>query len=244
MLHIIKSDNQQGGRTMRFSVKKRRHFGSLPVIIILLITTFVGSFWTVENNLKPTLLAIAEAKSTLMATQIINQVINDKVSNTIDPDKLIIVKMDNRGRVVLIQPNTMEFNKLAADTTIQVQDALRQLTEEKIYIPMGQVLGSQILASFGPKIVVSILPIGTVQVKVIDKFEQAGINQTRHLVQLVATTHIQIVVPLVSKTVSVATQVPVAEYVVVGEIPNTYVQFPFPLPENGNNGNNANGNTN
>ena len=169
------------------------------------------------------------------------------MSHTIEPDKLIIVKMDNRGRVVFIQPNTMEFNKLAADTTIQVQDALGRLTEENIYIPIGQVLGSQILASFGPKIVVSILPIGTVQVKVIDKFEQAGINQTRHLVQLVATTNIKIVVPLVSKTVSVTTQVPVAEYVVVGEIPNTYVQFPFPLQENGSNGsinNILNGNTN
>jgi sporulation protein YunB len=185
--------------------------------------------WFVELHLKPTLLAIAEARATLIATQSINHVINDKVSKEIDPQALVMVKVDNQGRVVLIQPNTMEFNKLAADTTIKVQEVLEKLSEEKINIPIGQVLGSQFLASMGPQITVTIIPIGTVQVKVIDKFEQAGINQTKHMVYLVATTEVKIVVPLVSKSVSVDTQVPVAEYVVVGEVPSTYVQFPSSL---------------
>jgi sporulation protein YunB len=185
-----------------------------------------------ETHLKPTLLAIAEAKATFIATQTINQVINDKVNLNIDPQTLMNVTLDSRGRVVLIQPNTMEFNKIAADTTIKVQNILKDIGEEKIDIPMGQILGSQLLASIGPNITVTVIPIGTVQVKVIDKFEQAGINQTRHMIYLIATTQIKIVVPLVSKSISVDTQMPIAEYVVVGDVPNTYVQFPFPLPNN------------
>lgn len=169
------------------------------------------------------------AKAVLIATQSINNVINDRINQTINPQSLMTVRVDERGRVVLIQPNTMEFNKLAADTTIKVQDALGSIHEEKIHIPIGQVFGSPMLASLGPKLVVTIIPMGTVQVKVVDKFEQAGINQTRHMVYLMATTQIRIVVPLVSKIVSVNTQVPIAEYVVVGEVPNTYVQFPFPF---------------
>jgi len=188
-----------------------------------------------ETHLKPTLLAIAEAKATLIATQSINSVINDSVNLSIDPKKLVNITLDNRGRVVLIQPNTMEFNKIAADTTIKVQNILRDIGEEKIKIPMGQILGSQLLASIGPNITITVIPVGTVQVKVIDKFEQAGINQTRHMVYLIATTQIRIVVPLVSKSVSVNTQVPIAEYVVVGEVPSTYMQFPFPLVNGGEN---------
>ncbi|WP_232199094.1 sporulation protein YunB [Thermosinus carboxydivorans] len=207
------------------------------IVGLLLFSLAVYVFWRVEVHLKPTLMAIAEARATAIATQTINNVINDKVSRTIDPQTLVTVRFDSKGRVVLIQPNTMEFNKLAADTTIKVQDALHIITEEKIYIPIGQVLGSQILASWGPKILVTIIPVGTVQVKVVDKFEQAGINQTRHMVYLMATTQIHIVVPLVSKSISVHTQVPVAEYVVVGEVPNTYVQFPFPLPNDAHGGN-------
>ncbi len=219
---------------MRFLVGKKHKILPFIILIMLSCVGLIMSFWTVETHLKPTLLAIAEAKATLIATQSINNVINESVSLGIDPQKLVNVTLDSRGRVVLIQPNTMEFNKIAADTTIKVQNALKEIREEKINIPIGQILGSQLLASVGPNITVTVIPIGTVQVKVIDKFEQAGINQTRHMVYLIATTQIRIVVPLVSKSVSVNTQVPIAEYVVVGEVPSTYMQFPFPLQNNGN----------
>lgn len=219
---------------MRFSVRRRRRMPSLAIVLVLLFGLLAGGFWVVETHVKPTLMAIAEAKAMQIATQTINTVINDKVSQHIDPQTLVSVKLDGRGRVVFIQPNMLEFNRLAADTTIKVQEALKQIDEEKIYIPVGQVLGSQLLASWGPPIVVTVIPIGTVQVKVVDKFEQAGINQTRHMIYLFATTRVRIVVPLVSSTVSVNTQVPVAEYVVVGEVPGTYVQFPFPLPHEPN----------
>lgn len=219
---------------MRFSVRKQRRLPGPAIMMALLISLALTVFWTVEIHLKPTLMAIAEAKAIQVATQTINNVINEKVSQNIDPQTLVNIKLDNRGRVVFIQPNTLEFNRLAADTTIKVQEALKLITEEKVYIPIGQVFGSQLLASMGPPIVVTIIPIGTVQVKVVDKFEQAGINQTRHMIYLFATTHVRIVVPLVSTTVSVNTQVPIAEYVVVGEVPSTYVQFPFPLPNESN----------
>jgi len=215
---------------MRFSVRRKRSIPRLWLVTFLLVFLSVYSFWFVESHLKPTLLTIAEARATLIATQTINNVINEKISTVIDPQSLITVRVDDHGKVVLIQPNAMEFNKLAADTTIKVQDGLRAITAEKIYIPIGQVLGSQLIASWGPNIVVTIIPVGTVQVNVVDKFEQAGINQTRHMVYLMATTTVRIVIPLVSQSVSVNTQVPIAEYVVVGEVPNTYVQFPFPLP--------------
>ena len=215
---------------MRFSVRKKRSLPRRWLTVILSLCLLGGLFWIVESHMKPTLLTIAETRATQIATQTINNVINDKVSNEVNPQNLITIKVDDRGRVVFIQPNAMEFNKLAADTTIKVQSALKVIAAEKIYIPVGQVLGSQLLASWGPNIVVTIIPIGTVQVNVVDKFEQAGINQTRHLVYLMATTTVRIVIPLVSKAVSVTTQVPIAEYVVVGEVPNTYVQFPFPVP--------------
>jgi len=224
---------------MRFSVRRRRVIPLFPLVAAILIILMVFFFWRVETHLKPTLMAIAETRATRIATQAINNVINNRVSLDVDPKTLVNVTLDEHGRVVLIQPNTMEFNRLAADTTMKVQDALEAITEEKINIPIGQVLGSQMLASMGPKITVTIIPVGTVQVKVVDKFEQAGINQTRHMVYLAATTQIRIVVPLVSQSVSVNTQVPIAEYVVVGEVPNTYVQFPFPLDSDLLNGNNA-----
>jgi len=223
---------------MRFIVGAKRKVPSLRVLFTMFFIMLIAIFWMMETHLKPTLLAIAETKATLIATESINSVINESVNLSIDPQKLVNITLDSRGRVVLIQPNTMEFNKIAADTTIKVQNILKEIGEEKINIPVGQILGSQLLASVGPNITITVIPVGTVQVKVIDKFEQAGINQTRHMVYLIATTQIRIVVPLVSKSVSIDTQVPIAEYVIVGEVPSTYMQFPFPLANSINGGDN------
>lgn len=221
---------------MRFSVSRRRTPNATALMLIGFLAIIIYTFWIVESHLKPTLMAIAESKTASIATQVINNVISEKIVHSVDPQTLLTVKVDNQGRVVFIQPNTAEFSKLATNTTIKVQEALDNMNQEKIEIPMGQVFGSQLLASLGPKITVNVIPVGNVQSNILDKFEQAGINQTRHTIYLASTAQIRIVVPLVSKIVNVSAQVPVTEYVVVGEVPSTYVQFPFPLaseqPEN------------
>lgn len=220
---------------MRYAVRRRLSLPKLSnaskrwLTLFLSIGLIIYVFFLIESHLKPTLLAIAEARATAIATTTINNVINEQISQGTEYQNLVSVKVDDRGRVVLMQPNTVEFNRLASHITIKVQDRLRQISEEKIRIPFGQVLGSKILASYGPDITVTVIPIGTVQVKVIDTFEQAGINQTKHEIYIVANTQVRIVVPLVSKSVEVITRVPISEYVVIGEVPNTYVQFPFPL---------------
>ncbi len=215
---------------MRVFNRRRRFFPKKIILVIYVLFVLIYAFWQIETNLKPTLLTLAETKARVIASQTINRVIMQKVSQTVPPNQLVDIHRDDRGRVVLIQPNAMAFNKLATETAIQVQESLKELSEEHIYIPSGQIFGSQLLASRGPKIRVGILPVGTVETKVIDKFEQAGINQTRHMVYLAATTSMRIVAPLVSKAIIVNTQVPIAEYIVVGDVPSTYLQLPFQLP--------------
>lgn len=189
-----------------------------PVLLLVFLLLFV----VVERNLKPTILAIAEAKARLIATEAINNAIHQKVVTDVDYKDLIYVHKDNRGRIVLMQPNTVKINKLASDTTLEVQGTLEKLPTTGFKIPVGQVLGSQLLASYGPKIKVTIFPVGTVRVEVEDEFTEAGINQTRHRLYLEVLTNIKIVVPLVSTYVKVTTQVPVAETIIVGEVPTSY----------------------
>jgi sporulation protein YunB len=68
--------------------------------------------------------------------------------------------------------------------------------------------------------------VGTVRVKIIDNFESAGINQTRHSIYLSFDTNVRIVIPTKSGDALVATQVPLAETIIVGTVPTTYVSLP------------------
>ncbi|MGE5577342.1 MAG: sporulation protein YunB [Syntrophothermus sp.] len=193
------------------------------LILLALLLFFLSSVVFVDRRLKPTLLQIAEARARVIATRAINGAINEKMVRSMRYEDLYSIKTDARGKIVFMQPNTGEINRLASETTIQVQEALKSIADERIRIPLGQVLGSQLFASFGPWIQVKIVPIGTVETFVRDKYEQAGINQTRHKLYMEVQGTIKIVVPLITANVVVRTEVPITEGVIVGEVPQVYL---------------------
>lgn len=193
------------------------------VVIIILALIIVVPFGIVESNLKPTILAIAKAQAEAIAVQAIQDAVNEKVAKSVEYKDLIFIRTDNRGRIVLMQANTVKINSLAAETTLDIQKSLSKLEGKVIHIPLGQVLKSQLLAAYGPKIHVTLVPIGTVKVKVVDDFQQAGINQTRHRLFLNVTGRVKIVIPLVSDYVEMSSQVPIAETIIVGEVPQTFL---------------------
>lgn len=182
-----------------------------------------------DTQLRPTLMAIAETRAKIIATQAINDAINTKVAQDIKYGLLITVHTDHNGRAAWAQLNTMEVNRIVAATTMRVQDTLERITGEKVAIPLGQAFASPILANAGPRITFTIIPVGTVNVEVTDAFEAAGINQTRHKIYLEVYTDVQIIIPFITKSAQVHSQIPIADVTYLGEVPQTVVNLPFPI---------------
>jgi sporulation protein YunB len=196
----------------------------IPLAVFAALVVLLVGFIIFEHNLKPTIRSIAEAEARWVATEAVNRAIEDKIAN-VDYNQLIIVQKDTQGQIVLMQPNIVRVNQLASETTLAIQTSLQSLVDEKFSIPVGQVLGSQLLANYGPRVQVSIYPVGTVRTSVFDGFEEAGINQTRHRLYLDIQTQVKVVVPLITSDVTVSTQVPVTDTVIVGRVPDVYVRF-------------------
>lgn len=202
----------------------RRNYKPL-VIALFLLAILTLPFTMLEINLKETILAMAKVRAEQAAIKAIQEAINEKIAKAVEYKDLIFIRTDNNGRVVLMQANTIKINNLAADTTLEIQKSLSRLEGTSVPIPLGQALNSRLLASYGPKIKVTLVPMGTVRVKVVDDFQQAGINQTRHRLYLNVLSRIRIVIPLVSETVEVVSQIPIAETIIVGEVPGTNVNL-------------------
>jgi sporulation protein YunB len=183
--------------------------------------------FVIERNLKPTIKEIGEAKARQVATEAINDAVKHKIADSVNYQDLIFVQKDSQGRIVLMQPNIVRINQLVSDTTLYINNNLKELEKKEFSIPLGQVLGSQLLANYGPHINVKILPIGTVKTIVSDNFVEAGINQTRHRLYLNIESQVRVVVPLITSQIDVGTQVPVTDTIIVGQVPETYVRFSF-----------------
>ena len=87
-------------------------------------------------------------------------------------------------------------------------------------------MGSKLFANLGPNFKVFIIPLSSIVVDFYSEFEQAGINQTIHRIYMEINAKVQVVIPLSNKTVEITSNVPIAETVIVGEVPKTYINIP------------------
>ncbi|MDD2621303.1 MAG: sporulation protein YunB [Syntrophomonadaceae bacterium] len=197
----------------------------LPIVILLALFIIASSFILIDFKLKSSILEIAKSKAQIKATESINEVVGKKVVTRIEYKDIVYVHKDDHGRIVLIQPNTLMLNSIMAETVVEVSRALEALQENSINIPLGQLSGFKILAGYGPKMKVKIVSAAQINVEVLNKFEQAGINQTRHLIYFQVNSKIKVAVPFLNDEVMVSTTIPLAETIIVGEVPNTYVNF-------------------
>lgn len=195
-------------------------FGLLLALIIIMT-----SFMALESQLRPGMLEVAGARAQQVATLTMNQAVKEQVSGQLDYQSLVVIHKDSQGKIVLMQPDTLKLNQLAAATTIQVQEALNQLAEQSFSFPVGQAFKSPILASYGPRIGFKIRPLGVVKTRIEDRFEEAGINQTRHRIYLTMESNFLLVLPLVSQPLSISTTMPLVENIIVGGVPDTYLKF-------------------
>ncbi len=200
---------------------------SLISLLILIMCVYIFSI--VEKNLKPTIVQIAETRAHVIATEAINTVLYEKVLADVNYNDLILVHKDSQQRITMMQANTIRISRIISQANLEIKECLKQLDDERFQIPLGQTLGSQLLANYGPRINVNIVPIGTVDIKCLDEFQQAGINQVRHILYLDIEATVKIVVPLVTESVVVANKIPIAETVIVGEVPDTYLGIQTPL---------------
>ncbi|MTI70929.1 MAG: sporulation protein YunB [Firmicutes bacterium] len=207
---------------MKRKSRKKKTF----IAIVILLVAFIYLFIIVDRNLKPTVLALSEVKARMIGTQAINDAVSMKIKDDIKYKDLIFIKYDSNGKVTMIQANTVMMNSIASDVALTVQEKIRQIGVKSIEIPLGNAFNSQLLAQRGPRINVDIVPQGSVSVDFSTEFEESGLNQTIHRVFLTIQADVRVIIPLASDTVKISSTVPIAETVIVGDVPESYVNVP------------------
>ena len=183
----------------------------------------VAGFYFIDFRIRPTLLNLAEARVKQLASRDIYEAVKANISPNIEYQSLIKVQFNQSGKISFIQPNTGEINRISSEATLAVQKRLQNMPKVYLKIPLGQLFSSRLLAGFGPEIPVRIFPVGFVESTINDRFDVAGINQTRHRIFLTIKAVVKTVIPLVNQEVQVSTDIPLAEAIVVGDVPNVYV---------------------
>ncbi len=204
--------------------KRKRRKKKLLALLLCIVLALILLFVYFQRNVTRVLVSISEATMRASTTVAVNDAVYYTLSDEMRYDDLVTILRNEDGDIVSVSANPLKINKIARDTASISQSNLKNLSLNGIPVPLGALTGIEALAGIGPSIHFRIIPVSSVTCGFSSTFESVGINQTKHSIYLNVIADISIVMPSKTKNFAVTTQILAGESVVVGKIPNAYLQ--------------------
>ena len=209
-------------RRPRRSGKRKGLLGS-AILGIGLALLFI---WAVDLRLRPILEAAARAKVSNVVTRTLDGAISDYVAEQgLGYRDLIRMETDENGRITALVSDMAALNALRTGILGIAVEAVDSLDRAELTIPAGNLTGINLLSGKGVELPVEVVAVGTAHAEFESSLSDAGINQTRHQILLNVSVAVDILLPGDTLRTEVTAQVPVAETVIVGAVPDTYLQL-------------------
>lgn len=207
--------------------KRKKKFRRLAIVLVfVLIAALFLAYFVYRRSMTPTLLQIAQIQVEAEATHAVNEAVAAVFEN-VDYKSLVTVEKNSANEITMLSANASAVNSLARDTAILTQSKINALFAEAIEIPLGTLSGIPLFNDKGSAIDIEVSPVGAVNCDFSSKFEAAGINQTLHRIYLIVNSTVELVVPTMRQTIELSTSVLICETVIVGKVPETFLQGSF-----------------
>lgn len=207
----------------RYKRKRVPKKAKILIIVGAVLAAVIVAVVFFQKNVTKILYRLSEASVQSMTVLSVNEAVSETLER-IDYDSLITVTHGSDGAVTGISANAQKVNLLARTTATLSMANLSARSENGIKVPVGAFTGIEFLAGFGPKVTFKIISVSRVSCEFDSAFSSAGVNQTRHGVYMDVEATVTVVMPSGSKEISSVTEVLVAESVIVGEVPDVFLQ--------------------
>lgn len=217
----------------------------LGITLVVFVLMIIFSIVIIDKGLKPTLMDIAETKTTEFATRGINTAV--RFAENYSYDELLNITYNEEGNVATYNWNSSvisEINRVATDRVEEYfrymnsgeppdyenslfepeefEDTTENLPEKDptvIEIPIGQATGNSILANLGPKIPVNFEIVGNVRTNIKREEEPLGLNGSWVSLYVKVEADVQIVIPFSTDVKTVSTEIYIDGGALMGDIP-------------------------
>ena len=199
----------------------RRFLGLLVFLLALVLSSFV----LFRGKYRPVIRSLAETQVKNATSDLTNDAIAKQIAaGNIAYDRIVYFEKDLNGRITALKTNIGEINRLKTDILNIINDEILALDTSDIGIPLGSLLLPEFFSGKGPVIPVRILSIRNSDAVFASDFSQAGINQTLHRLNMQVSIDVAVLVLGQASSFTVTSEVVVAETVIVGEVPDTFLQ--------------------
>lgn len=203
----------------------QRVFRRIIRVVAILVVIGVVGLMLFRSRYQAAIRSLAQTQVKNATSDIINDAIEHQIATgDIQYDRMVYFEKDLDGRITALKTNMSEVNRLKTSILNLINDEILAIDTDDIGIPIGSLILPEVFSGKGPQIPVHILSIRNSDANFTSYFTEAGINQT--LQQLTMEVLVDVTVLILGETeeFTVTSQVVVAETVIVGQVPDTYLQ--------------------
>lgn len=200
---------------------------SVKLFISLFIVTIVFIF--LNNYFTPIITSFAQNKAVNIINKNINLAITDELSNAgISYQDIIHINRSDDNNVLSLQTDTILVNTLKSAISLNLQDRIANSDDLHFSIPLGSLLGFPMFIGFGPDINFNLDFLSSSVNSISGDFVSVGINQSNYSLYFEVTSKIAVMLPLYNNYTEVTSKISVADAVIVGDVPDVYVNSDNP----------------
>jgi sporulation protein YunB len=220
---ILMLKNSNVYRRYRYFKKRkaRKWFIALVLTTIIILLALIMSY--TEKSVLPYLSQTSEQNARSIVNNIVDSVVKEEFSNNVGYDDLVSIEKGADGGIKSIETNIYNLNKLSERITGKVREKLSAVKEDDLSVPIGGVLGSSILSGLGPGVHMKLSMDSSLKISLKSEFLKVSEEQTYHRITLQIDTAIKLSIPFRGKTIDIINSIPVAETLIVGEVPAFYM---------------------
>ena len=204
-------------------MRRKLYFLLRSALVLLALSIIL--FFMFRSRYRDTIRQLAETQVKNTTSDLTNDAIAKQIADgIIQYDRIVFFEKDLDGRITALKTNMSEVNRLKTDILNIINDEILALDTSDIGIPLGSIFLPELLSGKGPILPVHILSIRNSDATFSSNFVQAGINQTLHQLIMLVSVDVAILVLGQTSSFTINSEVVIAETVIVGDVPNTFLQ--------------------
>ena len=177
-----------------------------------------------ERALRPMLAAAARYQVRSQVTAAVEQwAARDLQERGVDYSDFVTITRNEAGEITALSADMARLNLLRAELSAHLLERLED-SQLELTVPVGSLLPFEPTWARGPELHLRALALGTASAEFESEFTSAGINQTRHRLWLELSVPVTVLLPGGGEELTVDSRLCVAETVIVGQVPQTWVQ--------------------
>lgn len=201
--------------------KNRKRVKKLCKALSVVLMLAIAFFSYIEFKIQPSIMDLTEIKAQTLATEAINKAVDKVIEEmSFTYDDLAEINYTDSNTISSISTNTVNVNKLKSGVSLEVQNQLDELQHKEFNYYLGDISGFELLNGMGPALSVQLYFSSSVETDIVNTLETAGINQTQSTLQIHVTAEVFLTSDEEYPNVVIETNVPVAQTLIVGELPN------------------------